>query len=309
MGEGQYTERINERFLGEVAPPEGQRVLLYDFDTGRPELLPRHREGLDRHVIPRLAANAAPTAVWIGGLASRRGDEELNEALGFARAMAVEQYILRAAPELAAFVRRHSLTTQYFGERYSAHHTENSEYYRSVLVVMRTLPRYEPPPRREPRARIFATNRFKIQLSWGFDGGEILAFSSSTFVIDYDDHVDGAPASDPIAYKLRAGGFGGGPTPVGGSTGDPTLWNRFTAPAVLTTRGFEGWARLSGWNASLHQGLGRTHLRLIPDACDDILIENVQSASSFGVGGAIVQGPFTIDEESTRDRQAGRGPR
>lgn len=200
MSLGQYTSRINEQFLHSAIPPppNGQRLLLYDFTTGRPELLPRHREALDRIVLPNLTPGGWGTSVWIGGLASRRGDTDFNRGLSFARAMNVERYLFERAPEVQRLTSPHSLTTRYFGERHSVGLTENSEYYRSVLVVVTPTPAYRPAPRPPSTPELHATNRFRLMLSWGFDGGAYLAFGSYTFIIDYD-LVDSAPASDPVA--------------------------------------------------------------------------------------------------------------
>lgn len=222
MSLGQYTLRVDQRFLQAVAPqpPACHRVLLYDFETGRYDLLPRHREALTQYVLPYLEPNAPPVSVWIGGLASRRGEEGFNRGLSFARAMTVEQFILQRAPHVATFGGRHTLTTHYYGERYSTNLTENSEFHRSVLVVMCPFPRPQRPAQPEPApTRAHSYNRFRILLAGGFDGGEVIAVGSYRFVIDYEPEP-GAPPSDPVMYKLRCGGLGAG-APFSVSVGNP----------------------------------------------------------------------------------------
>lgn len=319
MSLGQYTLRVDQRFLQAVAPqpPACHRVLLYDFETGRYDLLPRHREALTQYVLPYLEPNAPPVSVWIGGLASRRGEEGFNRGLSFARAMTVEQFILQRAPHVATFGGRHTLTTHYYGERYSTNLTENSEFHRSVLVVMCPFPRPQRPAQPEPApTRAHSYNRFRILLAGGFDGGEVIAVGSYRFVIDYEPEP-GAPPSDPVMYKLRCGGLGAG-APFSVSAGNPqTHWNSFTSPRVTTTRGFEGYARLGarGWSLGpvgrrllgpLSEG-SHTFLRLLPSASapHDILIEPLQT-DSISFGAVLLSGPFEIDWEGTRQWDPGR---
>ena len=62
MGLGNYLRgnRLTPRFLDSVTPPRVNaidRILLYDFDTGRADLLQRHIEGLQ----PRAAGGAEVT--------------------------------------------------------------------------------------------------------------------------------------------------------------------------------------------------------------------------------------------------------
>lgn len=127
MGDGNYTTRITPQFLQEVAPDgsEGRfRLLLYDFDTGRDQLGSRHIEALNRYVVPRLAPDAPPCRVWIGGVASRRGDSRFNQGLAWARAGRVEHFLLSQSTSLGNLTSRHSLRTTWHGERYSLLHSE-----------------------------------------------------------------------------------------------------------------------------------------------------------------------------------------
>ncbi|MEQ8452748.1 MAG: hypothetical protein RLO52_03490 [Sandaracinaceae bacterium] len=311
MTAGRYTSRIDQRFLSEVAPnaPGGQRVLLYDFVTARTDLLEGHREGIDRAILPWLSPSSRPTAVWIGGLASRRGGDGLNRGLAFGRAGAVEQYLTSRVRGIGSVSSPHSISTHYFGERFSTHHTENSPYYRSVLVVLSPLQDYRPPPRPEPPPRVRATNRFRILLSWGFDGGEGIAIGSYTFIIDYDLSPD-APPSDPVAYKLRGFGIGGG-APASASSGNPqTDWNRFTSNHLCSTRGFEGTARLGSAGVAA-PGLGgitfMSYLRLNPAASPhNIVIDPLRTGTGAQLGAGVLEGPFRIDSASTQQFRGGR---
>lgn len=308
MSHGRYTRRITSDFLRDVAPRDMdvvERVLLYDYVTGRPELLAGHREGLRQFVLPHLQETAPRCRVWIGGIASRRGDADLNRGLGWARAVRVEQYLRSAASGLGSLTGRHGLTTTWHGERYSSHHTENSEFYRAVLIVISRAPRYVPPPRVDPETRAHAFDRFRIRFDWGFDGGGVLAGGASTFVIDYDPAYPNAPASDPAWYRFVGGGIGGG-LPVGGSAGDPSApWNSFRAEHVTTTHAFSGLASLASRTAF---GEGRTTLRIWPSGPEgEILIDPFETpnAITIALGASILYGGFTLDSDYTR-RRGGR---
>lgn len=298
MSDGQYTTLVDQRFLNEVAPraPTGTRLLLYDFDTGRPDLLSRHAEGLDQYVLPVLHPRGHPTSVWIGGLASRRGNETFNRGLAFARAGNVERYLVDRAPGLRGVAGRHSVSTHYFGERYSTHHTENSPYYRAVLVILQPATTSRPRPRTPPPPQAYATNRFRILLLRGFDGGEVIAFGSYRFLIDYEA-VPGAPASEPVEYQLTAGGGGIG-MPVSAGSGNPrTDWNPFVCDHVTTTRGFDGRAHWFSYGAGLgipKVNAGNTSLTMFTEGSSGpIRIDPFRVETSAGLGLTAVYGPFT----------------
>ena len=216
MSRGQFTRQVTERFLESVAPPPINaidRVLLYDFPTGRSDLLPQHREGLDRHVLPHLGRDAPPTSIWIGGLASRRGTEAINAPLARRRAVAVARYLDHRQPDLTLPLNRHGVMATSFGDRFSHYHTENSELYRSVLVVISRLapPPAAPSTRPTPRAPPAVFTHFRIRShGLGFEGGEVVSLGSYGFEVDYDISADGAPPSDRAVYRLRAAGIGGG---------------------------------------------------------------------------------------------------
>lgn len=140
-----------------------ERIPLYDFITGRPDLLDRHREGLERYVLPWLGERSQPMSVWIGGLASRRGDESFNRRLARARASMVAGFVFSRTPAAGL---RHAVTAESFGETLSRDHTENSEFYRSVLVLVnRPPPLRAPPPRPAPSLSRARYNRFRIYSS------------------------------------------------------------------------------------------------------------------------------------------------
>ena len=306
MSHGQYTRRITQDFLREVAPRDTEvieRVLLYDFVTGRPDVLERHRDGIRQFVLPHLRDSAPRCRVWIGGIASRRGDARMNQGLAWARALRVEQHLRGAAPSLGRLAGRHGLTTTWHGERYSTHHTENSEFFRAVLIVISRAPQYVAPPP-PPSRQTHAFDRFRIRFDWGYDGGEILAGGSSTFVIDYNHAYPNAPASDPAWYRFIGGGVGGG-LPVGGGVGDPAApWNAFRTTRVTTTHAFSGGASLAGRSAF---GWGRTTLRIWPSGPEgEILVDPLEAPNSttLALGASILYGPFFIDAEYTRRRRA-----
>ncbi len=272
MTAGNYTRRLTERFLQSVTPRRViamERILLYDFVTAHSDLLWRHREGLDRFVLPLLGPSAPPVGVWIGGLASRRGGESFNRRLARARATMVARYIFSRTPEAGL---RHGVSANSFGEEMSRHHTENSELYRSVLVLVNRAQHVPPPPAaqpRHPRAGLFT--KFRIRLRRIVEGGEGVAGVGAHFVIDYDPVESGAPPSDPVHYLLAGAGFGAGLLPLGGFHEDPgrMVWNPFTAPMVTNTRGFAGWAQLvsGGLNAGPFEAIsGGMALFLSPSA-------------------------------------------
>lgn len=307
MGDGRTTEQIDRRFLESVTPPPihaYRRVLLYEFDTEGSRLLPGHIEALMRRVVPELRPTSPAGSVWIGGLASRRGSESINIPLARRRAQAVQIFLLRACPNLLDFTGRHAIVTTSFGETYSAH-TENSEYYRSVLVILSQIVVPAPPPR-PPRPQPPTTfNRFRIRSKGlSFDGGEGYIAGSYGFEIDYDVAFTGSPPSDPVVYRLRGYvGVGGGPVPFGVSVADPDgPWNPFVSPIVTTTRGFSGRAGIGGRNLQLIVDLGsETHLTLLPAAAHgaDIAIDDFQTRSmGFAAGFGTVVGPFELTEGS-----------
>lgn len=270
------------------------RLLLYDFETGHAGLLSGHREGLARHVVPWLGSGGPEVSVWIGGLASLRGAEAANDRLARARASAVYEHLVGARPGLRD-PQRHALVVQSFGERYSAH-TENSAFYRSVLVVVSRSPM----PRSvesSPSLRAHPFHRFRIrQKGLSFDGGSYYVAGSFGFEIDYDTSAPGCPASEPMIYRLRGYAGVGQGAPVGANYADPDgPWNTFASPMVTTTRGFAGWASIGGWAIQLGVTIGsETKLALYPSAgetsvqLDPFVSRSYGFAASFGVIG----GPF-----------------
>ncbi len=305
--EGQYTQRITSQFLQEVAPRaiDGERVLLYDFVTGEHNLLARHREGLDRCVIPWLQRPAPAVSVWIGGLASRRGNRQHNRGLAFVRAREVERYILSRVPEVEALTNPHSIITHHYGDRYSIHGDENNAYYRSVLIVLSFTsvpPRMPSRPPVDPRFQI--THRFRIAMILGIDGGEVLALGFYRFIIDYDPTYDGPP-SDPVLYFLAGGGIGGG-LPLSTSSG-PYDWNSFSTQQLTTTRGFSGRGHWGSASVSIGDTLlGGSFLRLYPSSHENsVLIDPFNSSFGVGAGATIVHGPFWFDENATRSFRRG----
>jgi hypothetical protein len=132
----------------------------------------------------------------------------------------------------------------------------------------------------------------------GFDGGEVIAVGSYAFEIDYDVAFSNAPPSDPVVYRLRGTGFGVG-APVGATFNDrESPWNRFDAPMVTTTRGFEGNAGVGGFTIQFGRiGSSETHVTLRPRAANgqEIRLNDFQtSGSAVAAAGGSVQGPFEI---------------
>lgn len=284
---GQYSTRILPTFLSGTSAPRRNvvlRLLLFDFATGHSDIRQRHQEAIETILLPALRARGL--CVWIGGLASRRGDEAFNQNLAAARARRVADRVRFLAE------RRVGMEVTSFGEGHSVHGSINSEYYRSVLIVVTRQP---PPPRRErrtPPPRAALSTRFKITLSRSFQGGEGLEFGSYHFLIDYDERFAGAPPSDPVGYRLSAAGIGAGlPVSVGGGT---PIWNRFTTAGVVSTRDFEGWGSFgSGGAAAGESGVGVSVLRLWPDRLPSFRIDSF-AARSLGAGISMIGGWFTI---------------
>lgn len=305
MSLGNFTTRIDSRFLREVAPqaPLGMRILLYDFGTGEYEIMSRHAEALLRYVIPMLGEDAAPCSVWIRGLASRRGDSHLNMGLSFARSRSVEGFILDRCPHVARLVSRHALSCQHFGEEHSVGQTENSGYHRSVLIVLSPrMPSRPPPPDPSFVAPVF--NRFRVLLQRGIDAsGGVVAAASYVFIIDYDTNAPGSPPSDPVVYRLFTGGVAYG-APVGVSIGDPnTDWNLFRSMHVTTTRGFEGQALWVSSSISVGVSVpGSTaSFRMMPEASAPhrIDVDPFKVSRGLGLGMIALRGPFWIDHNGT----------
>ena len=100
---GQITTRVSKRFLDNVSGiPDGDvliRLLLYDFTTGSPTVLQNHARGLHRHALRQMRG---PYSVWVGGLASRAGDADMNRNLAAARAQNVSRMIEFMHPSVNA---------------------------------------------------------------------------------------------------------------------------------------------------------------------------------------------------------------
>lgn len=308
VGEGNYTTRVSAQFLREVAPDGSQgrfRLLLYDFDTGRDQLGSRHIEALGRYILPRLAPNAPPCRVWIGGIASRRGDTRFNEGLAWARAARVEHYLLRQSSSLGNLTSRHSLRTTWHGERYSVFQSENSGYYRAVLIVISMDRPRRPEPAPPPTTEVHRTNRFRIRWDWGGDGDLVVGMGVHTYVIDYDPGP-GSPASDPVWYRHIGVGMGLG---FGAGSGDASApWNEFVSQRVTTTRDFGGTARATSMAATAGRG-GASRLTftispgLVPE--ETITFDPFEAPEAFSVslGFGTIVGPFFADQEYTARRR------
>ncbi|MCA9604855.1 MAG: OmpA family protein [Myxococcales bacterium] len=302
MSRGQYTRRITERFLSSVTPPAIlgiERILLYDFDTGRSELLEEHREGLVRHVVPYLRRDAPSASVWIGGLASRRGSEAINIPLARRRAVAVERFLITKVPDLVMPPSRHGIVATSFGERLSTTHTENSEFYRSALVIVSRVARREPPPPEPPRPPLREQfHRFRIRFKGvQVDGGEILAFAAYSFEIDFDTSAPGSPPSRPVQYRLAAAGLGIG-APVGVQGADPDgPWNPFTCEHLADPGAFDGGAEIASGShqwGPISFG-GATQLTLMPEATPGswiVIVPFQSSGSGFALSASVVVGQF-----------------
>ena len=284
MGSGNYTTRLDHRFLQAVAPDGATsrfRLLLFDFDTGRSELGSRHFEALNRYVVSRLGPNQPRCEVWIGGIASRRGDARFNHGLAWARAAGVESYLRSQVPGLGNLTSQHSLRATWHGERHSVGQSENSEYYRSVLVVITQARPYRPPARPPARPQLRQTNRFKIRFDWGGEGEVGLSAGIHTYVIDYDQ-IPNAPPPDPVWYRLVGVGFGVG---VSVGVGNPMApWNSFTSQRVTTTRDFRGSARVTSTSASasyrgIGGGVGHTFSSLFAQGSGENRSESIHSSS------------------------------
>jgi hypothetical protein len=258
------------------------RLLLYDFVTGEHDIRQEHQRGIERYILPQV--RLGNVGVWVGGLASRAGRESFNLYLAHARGRVVANRIEYLAG------RRIGLYATSFGEGQSNYGTENSEHYRSVLVVVTRMPR-PPAPRRVTRSQPLPFfHKFKITLTAGIEGGEIISVGRYHFIIDYDDHDLNSPPSHPARYAFTGGGFGGG-APVAASGG--IEWNRFALQGNATPGDFGGWARMGSAGISAGPGVGIGTLRLMPDTKPEVYLPNFQSSVSLSIGASIITGPFS----------------
>lgn len=283
---GQFTTRVTQQFYQDIPglPRETpyMALLLFDFATGDADILSGHDEGLRAQLYPQLGPGMR---IYVVGFASRRWTDQENMLLSDRRAARVAQRI--------AFQSGRSPNVQALcvGEtRSQADADENSAYHRAALIMVYREPPYVEPAQPVRVQPLPLSNRFRIALTWGIEGGEAIVGGRYYFVIDYDDEADNAPPSDPCHYRFV--GFGGGVgTPAGTQGG--VAWNRFTYPALASTRDFAGRASLHGAGATAGSlGFSRGGFYLNPDRGPDFSIENFQTEYSAGAGFSIIYGSF-----------------
>lgn len=294
MAQGQFTLRVLPEFLRDAAIPTSDvlhRLLLFDFETGKTDLLPVHRTALDRYVVPYINSDSYGVQVFVGGLASRamgRAPAENNQYLAFGRAQRVTRYL-----EFRSEVRRgrHALIARAYGAKRSVGGLENSEYHRAVLIVVARMPPIPRPPeaRRSP-GPLPLFNRFKINLTYSIEGGEAVGVGRFFFELDYDRNFPNSPEPSPTRYELRAVGGTIG-APVGSNLGG-NAWNSFQSERMCTTADFEGRAGISSVGAWVGYGVGRMALHLYPARGSEILIDPFQTEYSAAIGASILWGPF-----------------
>lgn len=296
MSEGAYTTRVTERFLTDPSIPTRDvitRLLLYDFVTGNDTVLREHKRAIDRYVI-RVAQGLPRMHVWIGGLASRAGGEGMNRGLSIMRARSVYRYIGERAPSLLA--RGGGATVRSFGEGRSTHGTDNSMYYRAVLIILSRAPAQDlrlPPRDRAPLEHADISTRFRIKLDHGVEVGEIMSIARFQFLIDYDVNQPASPPSDPARYTFRSMGVSVSATPVGFSQGGG-IWNEMPPTRrFMTPRDFGGGLELSA--ASVIGDRSVTSVTLMPTGDVPLFIPNFRTGPSFSPGAGTYRGPFTLD--------------
>lgn len=282
-----YDRRVSAAFLHAARPPTQnvvERLLLYGFPTGDATVAGVHVTALQRYILPQLTANSPPASVWVGGMASRRGDAGLNARLARQRAYNVSSHL--AGRGGSAF-QAHSVATHDFGERLSGH-TLNSEYYRSVLVVVSRRPvpaRIHTPPAWE----VDLSTRFKIRMLYGNQVGRVMEVAEIAFEIDYDD--PNAP-SRPAFYRLLGVAVNVSASLPVDST-DFGDWESFRTPAIASTTQFGGTASFSDlltWcSFELMSELGR------------FVFPTFATPPSYSVGLNYAQGPFVLRSIQTRD--------
>jgi hypothetical protein len=80
-------------------------ALLYNYDVNVAHMKPEHKQFLDSFVVPFLKIKSLEIFVWIGGFASRTGNEEDDTSLSEARARTVHSYLMHAASPGVSFLR------------------------------------------------------------------------------------------------------------------------------------------------------------------------------------------------------------
>ena len=226
---------------------DGRRTIhLYDFETRVSELGRNHRIYLSRFASER----HDPQIVWrIVGLASRLGDRTaagraLNERLSWARARAVESYVMRenmnAMGRGAGVVEIPALTTRVVGvgTRMSDVEgtTQNDAYHRGVMMFNTTIQLAG--IQISARVPYERHNTFYIKYVGSGGGGEAVGGNISAFAI-----------RDPSGYWQRYlyGGIhagGGAPVSWGDALPGGEGWVEFQTSRRVNVEAFEGSAHM-----------------------------------------------------------------
>ena len=231
----------------EYSRRDGRRTIhLYDFDTRVSELGRNHRLYLSQFASER----HNPQIVWrIIGLASRLGDRTaagraLNERLSWARARAVESFVLRenmnSMGRGGGLVEMPTLNTRVIGvgTRMSDVEgtTRNDAFHRGVMMFNTTVQLAG--VRITARVPFERHNTFYIKYVGSGGGGEAIAGNVTAFAI-----------RDPSNYWQRYlyGGIhagGGAPVSFGDALPAGEGWVEFRTSRRVTVEEFEGTAHM-----------------------------------------------------------------
>ncbi len=113
---------------------------LYNFATGRSELLPVHEQWLRSKIVPELR-RSSPVYIRLWGYASKSGSAQLNQRLSLERAAAAKRYLEQCVAQSLDLVE----VGGYGESRSAGPETDNSPIYRAVDVYVYRTP--VPPPR------------------------------------------------------------------------------------------------------------------------------------------------------------------
>ena len=233
---------------------DGRRTIhLYDFDTRVSELGRNHRLYLSRFASER----HDPNIVWrIIGLASRLGDRTaagraLNARLSWARARAVESYVMRenmnAMGRGAGLVEMPTLNTRIIGVGTRMSNVEgttrNDAFHRGVMMFNTTVQLAG--VRITARVPFERHNTFYIKYVGSGGGGEAVAGNVTAFAI-----------RDPSNYWQRYlyGGIhygGGAPVSFGDALPPGEGWVEFRTSRRVTVEEFDGNAHMLEGGAML----------------------------------------------------------
>ena len=284
---GQYSTRISDervRDLTRLPAPYYSKLLLYDYDTGDAEIGGVHQEAIEDHFIKYL--RGVPSTIWIGGLASRLGEEGRNRRLSILRAQNVSR---RVAFLSGSNIGSRSIVTTQFGESMSVGGDEDSSYHRAVLLVAVRRPPLQQSPPTPPVPRTLTFDRFRLRMLGGFDGGPLVIAGAYQFEIDYDSRQPLSPPSSIVRYRFIGAGLGYG---APGSVTAQGPWNYFRTTRNCSTYSFAGRGQLGSLADPGAKGGGGTYFNLITSRYGAIEFSPLEVGPSSAFGVSSLEGPF-----------------